>query len=372
MKKYEFVKGKTMKTIKRIITLIMALTVMASMAVTAAEASPGNPEFMLALGDSITTGYGLENYVEGETPYLCGSYANMVANALGLKGGESYINKAVNGATSTDLLNLLPEIENYLGYSDFIVVTIGGNDLLQAIPLVASSLSGKNITSLDGAINVLTAATPDQFAALATNSDFQTKIGVVLGRYAMNLASIGEIIKKNAPDAHVLFLKQYNPMKNVLGFGDFGNFADTMIASINASMETVCTTYGFDIADAPSVININAAGLTNMLNYDIHPNAAGHVALAKLVASHLGISLDPSENTTPETEPATEPETEPVTDPVTEPVTDAEVDTGNCEGDGTTEEEPRLEPAGCFSTISSTAIILASVCALVVLRKKND
>ena len=90
------------------------------------------------------------------------------------------------------------------------------------------------------------------------------------------------------------------------------------------------------------------------------------------MASHLGISLDPSENTTPETEPVTEPETEPVTDPVTEPVTDAEVDTGNCEGDGTTEEEPQLEPAGCFSTISSTAIILASVCVLFVLKKKND
>ena len=85
-----------MKTIKRIITLITALAVMASMAVTAVQASPGNPEFMLAIGDSITTGYGLEDYMEGESPYLCSSYANMVANALGLKGGESYINKAVS------------------------------------------------------------------------------------------------------------------------------------------------------------------------------------------------------------------------------------------------------------------------------------
>lgn len=355
-------KGKPMKTIKRIITLITALAVMASMAVTAVQASPGNPEFMLAIGDSITTGYGLEDYMEGESPYLCSSYANMVANALGLKGGESYINKAVNGATSTDLLKLLPDLEKFLGYSEFIVVTIGGNDLLGAVPLVASAISGKNITSLGSAIDILTAATPEDFAALANHAGFQRQISGVLTKYATNLAAIAEIIKKNAPDAHVLFLKQYNPMKNVLGFGDFGNFADTLIDNINATMQTVCTTYGFDIADAPSVINVNAVGLTNMLNYDIHPNAAGHVELAKLVASHLGISLDPSENTFEEvtTEaPETEPETEPATDTLPEQ-TEAEA------------TEPAEDKKGCGSAISCASILLSAACAFVIVKKKTE
>lgn len=369
-----FLKGKPMNTIKRIITFIMALTVMASMAVTVSAASSDKPEFMLALGDSITTGYGLEDYVDGDTPYLCDSYANMIAKALGLKGGESYINKAVNGATSTDLLTLLPEIENYLGYADLIIVTIGGNDLLQAIPLVASAISGKNVTSLEGAINVLTSATPAQFAALSRNTDFQTKIGAVLAKYAANIASVGEIIKKNAPEARVLFLKQYNPMKNVLGFNDFGNFADTMIASINGSMEALSSAYGFEILDAPSVINVNAAGLTNMLNYDIHPNAAGHVELAKLVASHLGVSLDPSENTTdaitdPATEPETEPETEPATEPETEPETAPSTDVTEPDATAKGEEEKK---SGCASVIGGGAVLLISACALVVLKKKND
>ena len=220
MKKYEFVKGKTMKTIKRIITLIMALTVMASMAVTAAEASPGNPEFMLALGDSITTGYGLDGY-DDLNPYDCASYTNTVAEALGLEAKNSYVNKAVNGATSADLLKLLPDVENYLGYADLIVVTIGGNDLLGAVPIVATAIAGKSITSLEGSIDVLSNATPAQFAALSNNTGFQTKMGAVLTKYAENLASAAAIIKQNAPTARVIFIKQYNPMKNVLGFGSF-------------------------------------------------------------------------------------------------------------------------------------------------------
>ena len=350
-----------MKTIKRIITLITALAVMASMAVTAVQASPGNPEFMLAIGDSITTGYGLEDYMEGESPYLCSSYANMVANALGLKGGESYINKAVNGATSTDLLKLLPDLEKFLGYSEFIVVTIGGNDLLGAVPLVASAISGKNITSLGSAIDILSAATPEDFAALANHAGFQRQISGVLTKYATNLAAIAEIIKKNAPDAHVLFLKQYNPMKNVLGFGDFGNYADTLIASVNASMEKVGAANGFEVLDVPSVIDINAAGLTNMLNYDIHPNAAGHVEIARLLASHLGISLDPSENTAElETEPETTMEETTTVVELTRPApTETEPET-----------EAQLEAPGCFSSVSSAAIIVA-LCACFVLKKKE-
>lgn len=352
------------KSITRIITFMMAAAVFASIAVTGVSASPDAPEFMLALGDSITTGYGLEDYYDGGTPYECNSYVNQIANALGLKGGDSYVNKAVNGATSTDMLNILPDLTNYLGYADLIVVTIGGNDLLQSIPIVASALAGKNITRLEDSIEVLTSVTPDKFAALATNTNFQTKMGAVLAKYATNLAAIGGIIKENAPDAHVLFLKQYNPMKNVLGFADFGNFADTLIASVNTAIETVCAAHGFDIVDAPSVIDINAVGLTNILNYDIHPNAMGHDELAKLVADHLGISLDPSENTTaPETDITTEPETDPTTAPeATDEPTEAP----------STETEPQLEAPGCFSSISSAAIILASVFALVVIKKNND
>lgn len=359
------------KTVAKIISFIAVLAMLASLAIPASAAAK-KPEFMLALGDSITTGFGLENYFDGDDAYECASYITLVAEAMGLVPKESYVNKAVNGATSADLLELLPELSRQLGYADLIVVTIGGNDLLGAVPLVASALSGKNITSLGSAVDVLTAATPEDFAALANHANFQRQIANVLTKYAENLAAIAGIIKSQSPNARVIFLKQYNPMKNVIGFGDFGNFADSLIGTINSTIDQVCAASGFEVLDAPSVIDINAVGLTNMLNYDIHPNAAGHVELAKLLASHLGISLDPSENTFEEDTTA-EPETTPETtvtceDYTTEEPKATEAPEVESDAEGT---EPAEEKSGCASVISSAAILVALCGVCFVIKKKN-
>lgn len=366
-------KGKTMKkTITRILTFMMAFAVFASLALTYVSADAAAPKTMLTLGDSITTGYGLDNYVGGGDPYLCNSYANLIAEALGLEGGKSYINKAVNGDTSSDLAALLPSLESEVKAAELIIITVGGNDLLQAIPVIASMIAGKSVTDLYDAAGILMNITPDQFTALSAKPEFQTKLSSVLMSYITNMNSIATYLKTNAPEARIIFLKQYNPMKNVLGLGNFGDFADSFITPINSTIDTICTSYGFESVDVPSVINVNAAGLTNILEYDIHPNAAGHIEIAKLLASHLGLTLNlPEETTVPETEPVTEPETEPETDPVTEP----ESDTGECGLDGTaaaTDTEPQLEVEGCFSSVSSAVLVLASVCALVVLKKKNN
>ena len=339
---------------KRILTFIIAAAMVAALAICPTHAAEPKYEFMLALGDSITTGYGLD----GEAPYDSESYANIVAKSLGLVAKESYVNRAVDGATSADLLKLLPDIENYLGYSDLIIVTVGGNDLLQSVSIVASAVAGKTVTGLSASIDVLTAATPDKFSALATNTSFQTKMGAVLSSYAANLAASAQLIKEHAPNARVIFLKQYNPLKNVPEFADFGEFADTLFASINASIDTVCAAYGFEAADVPSVIDVNAAALTNMLNYDIHPNADGHKEIAKLLIAKIA---DAPEVTAPATEPVTEPETEPATEPATEPVTEAPA----------TEADAQLEASGCSASLSSAAVLIVSIAAFAVLKKKE-
>ena len=106
------------------------------------------------------------------TPYTCDSYANIVAEALGLKGGETYINKAVNGATSSDLLQTLPDLSRQLDYADLIVVTIGGNDLLSIVPAIASQIAGKSITSFEQAMAVFSAATSETYTALLADPAF--------------------------------------------------------------------------------------------------------------------------------------------------------------------------------------------------------
>ena len=95
-----------------------------------------------------------------------------------------------------------------------------------------------------------------------------------------------------------------------------------------------------------------------MLNYDIHPNADGHKAIAELLLTHLGTEFTP-----PETEPVTEPETE----PVTEPVTEAETTEAPA-----TETEGQLEAPGCMSSVSSAAIVIAFIAAFAVFKKKEN
>ena len=350
-------KGYIMKTnVERVISLLFVIALLTSLAVPVSAMK--KPEFLLAIGDSITSGYGLDAYDESD-PYSCGSYANLLATALSLEGKESYINKGLNGATSADILKNLPEIVNYLGYSDMIVFSAGVNDLQNAIPIVASAVAGKTVTGLSASIDVLTAAAPEKFSALANNQSFQKKIGDVLAKYEKNITDIAEIIKTNAPSARVIFLKQYNPLNNVPGFETFGKFADTLISSVNASMEKVCSSYGFDLVDMASAINADAMGLTNMLNYDVHPNAAGHVEIARAIANHLGISLDPAENTFDvETEPETTIEETTVSVELTRPVeTEPETDA-------------QTETTGCASSVSF-AMIVAVACACIPLKKKH-
>lgn len=343
---------------KRLITLLTAFALLGSVYAIGASAATA-PGQLLVLGDSISTGYGLMGY-DGTTPYTCASYANTIANALGLKGGSTYINKAVNGATSADLLKLLPTIEQTVKKSELIIITIGGNDLLKSIPLVASAIAGRTVSTFSESVTVLQKATAAQYGALEQNADFQAKIGAVLTGFASNMSSIAATLKAAAPEARIVFLKQYNPMYNVIGFADFGIFADPLINSINTSIAEVCAASGFEVADITTVINANAAGLTNILDMDIHPNAAGHLEIAKYLANHLGISLEAAEETTEETtSEVIEEETEQTTAQVTEEATDP-----------VPEESTGEEKKGCAASVSAAAVVAACLGVFVIVKKK--
>ncbi|MBO7375702.1 MAG: hypothetical protein J6V01_01260, partial [Clostridia bacterium] len=125
---------------------------------------------LLVLGDSISTGYGLPDYSTAD-PYLCQSYGNRLAEAIGLKSRQTYITRAVNGDRSADLLALLPTIKNDVSASDLIVISIGGNDLLRSISEIASAIAGIAVTSVDSAVSALMNATPENYAAAAANTE---------------------------------------------------------------------------------------------------------------------------------------------------------------------------------------------------------
>ena len=110
-------------TVRRVLAVIAAaLAVLAAsaqaIAAGAVDTTPdvplqggGSVKSMLLLGDSITTGYGLAGY-SPENPYTCPSYGNRLAADLGLEAGRTYVNRAVNGDRSGDLLSLLTELSS--------------------------------------------------------------------------------------------------------------------------------------------------------------------------------------------------------------------------------------------------------------------
>ena len=95
---------------------------------TSAENESEKTYSFLVLGDSISTGYGLPGYSDDKANIT--SYANGLAEKF--SSPERYINKAVDGMTSSGLLETIRSgnLDNDILNSEIIVVTIGGNDVL--------------------------------------------------------------------------------------------------------------------------------------------------------------------------------------------------------------------------------------------------
>ena len=366
------------KTLLKCLTAVIALALLASAAIcpALAEEKDTAPKTLLALGDSLTTGYGLKDYTYGGDPYLCDSYINRIAAAFGLEGGKTYINRAVNGDKTGDLARLLPSLENEVKNADMIILTIGGNDLLGILPEIAYMLSGQEVTDIAQAFALFARATPEQYEALQNDPAFVARMKTVLEDVATNLQTIASFFKEKAPDARVIFLKQSAPMHNVQGFEAFGEFGGGFLTSINQAVEQVATAFGYETVDVPSVIDDRAEELTNIRLFDIHPNAEGHHEIAKIVAQHLGLSLDQSEDT----EAPTEPEPETPTEPETEEPTNTPTEGPTAPVTATPTEPPTDKPAdvdapadkkGCGASLGLLSVLMMSVCAAFALKRRS-
>ena len=367
-------KRPLLKALTVLVTLMLFSTAAAFPAM-AAETSPA-PKTLLALGDSLTTGYGLKDYTYGGDPYLCDSYINRIAAAFGLEGGKTYINRAVNGDKTGDLARLLPSLENEVRSAEMIILTIGGNDLLGILPEIAYMLSGQEVSDFAQAFALFARATPEQYEALQNNPAFVARMKTVLEDVATNLQTIAAFFKEKAPDARVIFLKQYNPMHNVQGFEAFGSFGGGFLASINQAVEATATAFGYETVDIPAVIDERAEELTNIRLFDIHPNAKGHRVIAAALAQHLGLSLDQNEETetptVPETETPTEPETETPTEAPTEESTEVSTETPTeAPTDKPTDTDAPTDKKGCGASVGLLSVIILSVCAAFALKQRR-
>lgn len=251
------------------------------------KAVENNQPDLVALGDSITKGYGLN---DGEKCYV---------DILADECGFNKKNFAVNGQTSLALLKTLQDISDdereALINADYIVISIGGNDMMY----ILNNLVNGTITSAnerpDQTVNKLLEIS-EKLTPENMKSDIQY--------YKKNVEKIINIIRELNKDASITFQTVYNPFKAIFVVApvifssqadqikDAQDKFDNCIDGFNTALLELSEKYDLNIADVCSNFKNSDEKLVNMSlsNPDIHPNAAGHRRIAELVSAVMDSS----------------------------------------------------------------------------------
>ena len=291
---------------KRLISLCMVLVLCLSLLPVTVLAA-GNS--YVALGDSITTGYGLE----GEQ-----SFAEIVAEENGYTLNDTL---ATDGATSEELLDdvTAPANADTLKNADLITITIGGNDLMNALYEYLAAKSGQDVDTIKA---MLTGGTADiaalgQLVPLLSGFADSNEAKAALSTFTVNLTAIVGAIKQANPDVILLVTTQYNPYSYLAkAYGSIVTQAQTIsdafdqgVSALNTAIRlavgsngTVVDVYdAFEDAVAENQNPCNPSALP--LNLDFHPNAYGHELIAAAIADKLPETPEPEPEPDPEIEP---------------------------------------------------------------------
>ena len=285
---------------RRVLSVLLSLCLVLSLLPTAAFAQGKS---YVALGDSITTGYGLTDEEND-------SFAALVAN----ENGYELTNLAQDGATSGDLLEVVQDEENsdILQNADLITITIGGNDLMGALyQYLADAYNAANDTdisandvqdALAGTSSEINQTTMLTFAAgVITDFADSDAATAALQNFGSNLAQIISAIKSANQDVTIIVANQYNPYsyaaKEAIEVAAF--FAPTVEAAFEAGVKALNEVIGastayYEVADvytafkgaADNPCNAYFISTTDM-DLDFHPNAYGHELMAEVIGGLL-------------------------------------------------------------------------------------
>ncbi len=321
----------TERILSTFLTVCLIVSLMPAAAFAEADGQPVDQMIYLALGDSISAGYGLgglEVNKDGEE-----NFVNQVA--LGIEADLVY-NEAVNGNTAAGILAQIGagNLDEKIKEADLITITAGGNDMMAPLYGKIAALyntywaganypqiSGNQITTIFGPdsdifvniIGLLNAAMlalvgpdyanadvpADVIAASKAYTD-SDEFAAALEAYKTSLGSVLDYLYEANPDAVIVISTQYNPYEAFAGGGSFvGVLYDAMAVGapmLNSAIADVADAYA-NVHVAEGVYSEFAASETNLCNayyvppfsfdLDFHPNAAGHAVIADEIISLL-------------------------------------------------------------------------------------
>jgi lysophospholipase L1-like esterase len=282
------------KRLSVLLTLMLALSTFFTSFAFAAEENMYKPK-LVALGDSITFGYKLE---DNQTQASPNAFPSLIAG-----GAFDVTNLGYPGWTSSDLFNAMNTDAKFspaIKAADILTLNIGNNDLLGAVGI-------NQIIENPGAV--------DQSALLQ-------KVVPAAGLLKQNLTAIITKIRTENPSAPIVLYNIYNPfgestdptfaLLHNIGKQIINDGVPNVLPGINQLYSAAGQVPGTFVADAYTAFNGNQANYIFGLPKDlIHPNAAGHTALAGLADVILNsilskeISFELSSPTAETTDPVT-------------------------------------------------------------------
>lgn len=261
---------------KRITAILSILILIIMHSISYASAKPTG---LLILGDSISTGYGLDGYVKGNENREIASFSNLLSRSLGCFNDNNYKNLASDGKTTDELLEAIKASPSTYSEYQYISVTIGGNDLLDTIlPSLMTTLDDFSAEDIYGGKII---GKIQNF-----NGELSKQIDMTINHASKNIDETLKLLRQYNPDSFIVIQTVYNPFDgrdNKLFSYINERIINPSINKLNDSIKESAKKYEVYVADINSVFKGNEDKYTNINKFDIHPSSKGHLKILDII-----------------------------------------------------------------------------------------
>ncbi|MBQ3940757.1 MAG: hypothetical protein II723_06560 [Oscillospiraceae bacterium] len=266
-------------------SVLAAVTALTAFSALPADAAAAKKPSVLVLGDSISAKYNLKDTDFG--------YSDYVAAYL---QADDYRNLAKSGLTSTQLLDQLTndaEKSGAVKNADLVLVTIGSNDMLNALTAFLRANANEGERFRDYFLRVAKSGTK---AVEAAATKLTSALRTPRNTLDENMTAINARIHELNPDVRVVYQKIYNPFETdnaEYGGQSYAEYYEYFLNYIRGHIKRVNDNCFDDLKDAVitdpyTIFRDNAWKFTFSDKEDIHPNAYGHALMAADTLNRLG------------------------------------------------------------------------------------